>query len=400
MNSLLAIADTHLGLRSRKVSCEPEYVNDFLAWIRELEYGGKEIEIHSKIDSLLARKIYPPSHLLILGDAVELWDADDRSIYLCSKAVTEASNHLKSEVIYLVGNHDYLIGKKKGSYPLFNSRLEILDDTYPEQTDATAVRTLKKGCNAYMFLHGHQFDLTFRRLGLGAMIMGYLRDGAFAFGNYSWITLAFFLLFLAGYMLNKLFYIPHNFTISLYFFSLPVDMSLIRNTFLWGMIAIVTGLFSLPRLIVSVARPLWNRIRSTRYNRIKAVKGFLDWWNTFLKTRHCDSKILNIVYGHTHKLDYISIQQAYADAKRSFKKSECTPNIELINLPAWTYDSGQHDIIKDVILYIDDDGFEFLEWDSEAKRPFLLPKPMVEAISYPEALTEDELSYISELAKR
>jgi len=130
------------------------------------------------------------------------------------------------------------------------------------------------------------------------------------------------------------------------------------------------------------------------------VKGFLDWWKAFSKRRRCDSKMLNIVYGHTHKLDYISIRQAYADAKRSFKKSEFAPNIELINLPAWAHDAGQRDIIKDVFLYIDDDGFEFLEWDSEAKRPFLLPKPMVEAVSYPEALTKDELSYISELSKK
>ena len=400
MESLLAVADMHLGLRSRKVSCEPEYIKDFLAWVRQLEHGGKEIEIHSKLEPLLVRKIHPPSHLLILGDAVELWDADDRSIYLCSKAVLEASNHLKSKVIYLVGNHDYLIGKKKGSYPLFNSRLEILDDTYPEQIDATVVKTLKKGGNAYLFLHGHQFDLTFRRLGWAAMIMGYLRDGAFAFGNYSWMTLAFFFFFLTGYIISRLVYIPHSFTIDLYLFSLSVDLSSIRSSFLWGIFTIIMGVFSLPRLIVSVARPLWNRIRSTRYNRIKAVKGFLDWWKAFSRRRRCDSKMLNIVYGHTHKLDYISIRQAYADAKRSFKKSEFAPNIELINLPAWAHDAGQRDIIKDVFLYIDDDGFEFLEWDSEAKRPFLLPKPMVEAISYPEALTMDELSYISELSKK
>jgi UDP-2,3-diacylglucosamine pyrophosphatase LpxH len=380
LDSLLAIADVHLGLRSRKVSCEPEYIKDFLAWVRQLEHGGKEIEIHSKLDPLHVRKIRPPSHLLILGDAAELWDADDRSIYLCSKAVLEASNHLKSKVIYLVGNHDYLIGKKKGSYPLFNSQLEILDDTYPEQTDAAVVKTLRIGGNAYLFLHGHQFDLTFRRLGWAAMIMGYLRDGAFAFGNYSWMTSALFLFSLVGYVISGLAYIP--------------------NSFLWGMFTIVMGVFSVPRLIVSVARPLWNRIRSTRYNRIKAVKGFLDWWKAFSKSRRCDSKMLNIVYGHTHKLDYISIRQAYADAKRSFKESEFAPNIELINLPAWAYDAEQRDIIKDVFLYIDDDGFEFVEWDSEAKRPFLIPKPMVEAVSYLEALTEDELSYISELSKK
>ncbi|MGB6680148.1 MAG: metallophosphoesterase, partial [Candidatus Bathyarchaeia archaeon] len=279
----MVIADTHLGLRSKKTTCEPSYLNEMLKWIIQLETQENGIVIDSKIDNL-KKRVYPPENLVLAGDIIELWDASDRSIYLCSKTIVDRINCLKCELIYLVGNHDYLIGKLQGEYPLSNSKLEIFSEIYPKQSEST-INGIQRGDSSYLFLHGHQFDWKFRKLGLAAMAMAYVRDGAEALGAYSWIALIACFLFLGGYSITKLFYIPDSFSIDYYFSTLLVDMTLIKNSFLWIMITIVMAIFSLPRLIVSVGRPAYNKLFHERYNRKRAIDGFLDWWKGFSKKK-------------------------------------------------------------------------------------------------------------------
>ena len=96
-------------------------LKELLVWIKSLE-SRKEIEIGLKAEDEVRRKIYAPEHLIFLGDTIELWDADDRSIYLCSKSIIENVSQLTSNVAYLVGNHDYLIGGLEGIYPLSSSK--------------------------------------------------------------------------------------------------------------------------------------------------------------------------------------------------------------------------------------------------------------------------------------
>ncbi len=383
------IADTHLGLKSKKINCEPDRLKEFLDWIRENESKRREISIESRFEPDLKKRIFPPNHLLILGDAVELWDASDRSIHLCSKTISEDINHLKSKITYLTGNHDYLLRNNSGIYPLSNSELEILPDTYPIQKNNDKIHTLKIGDYDYLFLHGHQFDKSFRKLGSAAMLMAYIRDGAEALGAYSWIALIFFFIFLMGYLITKFVPIPSSFVIDFVLFRWKADITLIKNSFLWGMLTTVLGIFSIPRGLLSIARPIWNRIRKTRYNRKKALNGFLDWWTSYSKNKKCDAKMLNIVYGHTHILDLIPLRQAYAITKRAIKEVKPPVDINLINIPSWVDDTSL-DILKDIALYIDKDGFEFVGWDSERKKPFIFSKLTIEKMVYYEPLDKEE----------
>lgn len=385
LGSLIVVADTHLGLRSKHTSCEPIYLKNFIDWLRNFERKGESIEVHSRTNPPIVRRILPPDSLMFLGDVIELWDADDRSIYLSASALIESIHDLRSKLLYVVGNHDYLMRRNSGVYPLGNSTLEILPDTYPQQRDRDNISVLEKGHSSYLFLHGHQFDLTFRRLGPLAMLMSLIRDGAEALGYYSWVAFGIFVLFLVGYFVIKLGNIPLHFDLP--FLKWPVDMSLINNSFLWAMITTVMGVFALPRFIVTFARPFWNWIRPTRYNRTRTLDGFFSWWNSYSKKKSCHTRTLNIVYGHSHIIDLISIQQAYRLVSPLLKRRlwrmitgdqpRSSTKINLINIPSWVREASQ-DNEKDVALYIDDEGFEFLGWDSEENRPYLFTNSTLE----------------------
>ncbi len=372
MNSILVIADTHLGLKSKNINCEPDKLNGFFEWVEFLESQEKGTEVKTKFGPSIKRRIHSPNEILIVGDAIELWDASDQAIYLCSKTIIDRINRLKSEIIYLTGNHDYLIGKNQGIYPLYFSKLQILSDTYPVQDDKSTINTLRKGNCDYLFLHGHQFDKSFRRLGLGAMFMSFLRDGAEALGAYSWIALGFFFLFLIGNFITK--------------------------TSIFGIVAIIMGIFSLPRGLVSIARPIWNKIFKTRYNREKAINGFFDWWNDFSKNKECKAEMLNVVYGHTHILDFITEKRALSIIRRSLKILKSEVKINLLNIPSWLNDSTEK-VPRDIILYIDDYGIEFLKWDAEEKHPFIFPISTILRMSYDIPLNKEEISNIQELTE-
>ena len=70
MKSTLVIADTHLGLQSKNVNCEPDRLNDFLEWVEFLESKEKGIELKSKFGKSIPRRIYPPDQILILGNMI------------------------------------------------------------------------------------------------------------------------------------------------------------------------------------------------------------------------------------------------------------------------------------------------------------------------------------------
>ena len=75
-------------------------------------------------------------------------------------------------------------------------------------------------------------------------------------------------------------------------------------------------------------------------------------------------------------------------------------NIHLINIPSWTYDLTQPDAIKDVFLYIDELGFEFLGWDSTKKCPFIISKDTVRKIAFKETLSQEEQLHVKGLNEK
>jgi len=70
----------------------------------------------------------------------------------------------------------------------------------------------------------------------------------------------------------------------------------------------------------------------------------------------------------------------------------------LLNIPSWVNDTSE-DVLKDIILYIDETGIEFLEWDSEEKEPFIFPMKTLLRKSYDIQMSDEEISHIKKLTE-
>jgi UDP-2,3-diacylglucosamine pyrophosphatase LpxH len=362
--SLIVVADTHLGLRVTKrilglgntVSCEPQILSDFIEWIKNLERTGKTtiktINLGAGDVEKRERALKAPEKIVLLGDILELWDAPNRAIDVCSRSIIQSISELRCEKIYLIGNHDYASKGISGKYPLGLSPIQIIEDVYPIQTGSSEdIATLPIGKDKYLFLHGHQFDRTFRSFGRLWEVVSMLRDGAEAFGLYSWLLVSLFLVFL---VLNVLHW--------------WLDI---------GDLILMLSLVVVPRMFISLARPVWNKFMRTRYKREKAVKGFMDWWGEFSKNKvHSSEQNLNIVYGHTHLADVFWSNEIERISNRSIPKKA---KINLINIPSWVRDQAKkyEDILCATFLYIDDEGSEFIAWNWNLKCPFYIPKEII-----------------------
>jgi UDP-2,3-diacylglucosamine pyrophosphatase LpxH len=293
--SIIAVTDTHLGLKEgttlkvfkNTMSCQHVILASFLQWVKELEKNDKFVTVEGPSNKIVKRRLTKPEKLIFLGDVLELWDASNRRVSTCLPSITQVLSSLQCRKICLIGNHDYSNREIVGEYQLGSSILEILPDTYPAQPGAsTQVTALEKGKESYIFTHGHLFDWTFRNLGSLAMIMAYIRDGAEAFGLFSWVLFICFL------------------TIPPLMLMLGLGSSVVYSTLL------VLGLLSSPRIITSIARPLWNKRHKAKYDRKRALKGFMNWWKRFSEGKTPVNGRLNVVYGHTHLLDLLHYTRA------------------------------------------------------------------------------------------
>ena len=98
---VIVIADTHLGLRERKllgidlqsVTCESETVSAFLHWLVELEEKGSwTLPLVTGEESEPAQlELEPPGKLILLGDVLELWDSSERALDMCSDRFSKRS---------------------------------------------------------------------------------------------------------------------------------------------------------------------------------------------------------------------------------------------------------------------------------------------------------------------
>jgi len=363
--SIIAIADTHLGLKedttfkvfTNTMSCQPVILASFLEWVKGLEQNDKFVAVEGPSNKIVKRRLVKPDTLIFLGDVLELWDASNKRVNACLSSIAQVLSSLRCRKIYLTGNHDYSNQEIVGEYQLGSSTLEILPDTYPVQPRLSKqVVALKRGEESYIFTHGHLFDWTFRNLGKVAMTMSYIRDGAEAFGWFSWILLICF---------------P---TIPAFMLMAGLQISAVYSTLL------ILGLLSSPRIITSIARPLWNKMHKPKYDRKRALRGFMNWWRRFSEGKTTENGRLNIVYGHTHLLDLLHYTKALGVVPRSralgiLRRPFAKENMLLINLPAWVRDSSEKgkQVSQNVFLYIDENSFELFGWNDKKREPYHIP---------------------------
>lgn len=352
---VIAIADTHLGLRCRRllgldlqsVSCEPEILSGFLYWLADLEEKGSCVLPLATGENNKPRqlKLEAPGKLILLGDILELWDSSERALDMCSKSILHTLSELRCEKIYVIGNHDNLLSELSGSsYPCGATSMPMTTSTYPPQGEKREMDFMQMDDAAYLFLHGQQFDKLFIASGPLDQTIGVLRDGAVALGHYSYFAA---IAFLAGLVLSYLNWLP------------------------WVATALLAFL-GLPRIIISVARPLFNKIKSRKYDRKGAIEGFGGWWSGracgllkgFSFGRQRPKQHVNVVYGHTHLTDIIDDK----DMAPVLGENSVT-DLTLINIPSWVRDIKHEDVLRAAFLYIYEKGYEFFGWDWRANCP-------------------------------
>jgi hypothetical protein len=173
-----------------------------------------------------------------------------------------------------------------------------------------------------------------------------------AFGNFTWI---FVILFIFGVAFTLLKWLSPS----------------------WWML-ILLAFLAVPRIFISIARPLWNAVKSTRYQRLD-LNRFREWWERFSNSHELPPRNLNIVYGHTHLIDDQSIEK---------------PEIRFLNIPAWVKDKRsqgkRENVLQAAFLYIDEEGSKFMGWDWKKSSAFFIPDKIIAIRRKGEALTMDD----------
>jgi UDP-2,3-diacylglucosamine pyrophosphatase LpxH len=332
--SIIVMADTHFGLKKKDETSNPEKFSDFLKWVDSLEQKGIEkidagIWSNNEEKTIIVKK---PEKLIFAGDILEFWDATKVSIDVSTRSIIQLLYNLKSEKIYLLGNHDQNLTEISDNYPLGHSNILIKEGEY-----ATF-----KGEKRFVFLHGHEFDKLFSFPSW--RLLPYINQAANVFGYYS---LIFVVLFLLDFLL---------------LFS--IGFTSIAD---W-LILLVLGAFSIPFLFTQFARNVWNSLKTTKFKPADAENGLVKWWNNSMQD--ANSGEWTIVYGHTHVIGL-------------WNKSIDDNCLTMYNLPSWVKDtrikSGvlREEIFRNGFLYIDDQLTEFIGWDSEKKKPFFIPKNLI-----------------------
>lgn len=361
--SIIVVADTHFGLRN-DVFFEPQVFSGFLRWVKRLENGDVEPLKLGDLDTDKKKILEPPEKIILIGDILELWDASDRSVEICVGTFAQIFSELDCEKIYILGNHDDILeeiaSNGKHQYPSGASGLDIIKEVYPNQEipeeGVHEVRTLTVGKEEYLFIHGQQFDKYFVEIGSAYKIIAYMREAAMAFGNFTWI---FVFLFILGVTFMLLRWLSPS----------------------WWML-ILLALLAVPRIFIHIARPIYNAIKSTRYNRLD-LNRFKEWWSKFSNGKKCPQKNLNVVYGHTHLIDVRHLEN---------------PDVRLLNVPSWVKDERSHKIRENVLraafLYVDEEGSKFVGWNWSESMPFLIPEKVIEIRRQGRALTDENLRAI------
>lgn len=371
--AFIVLSDTHLGLRAGKrlyffnnsVDHRPTHVDQFVKWLEKLQ-TEQEIEVPILMEEsnasmkIIPKKILSPDKLILNGDIFELWDTSDQSIQFASYSILSSISRLKCEKFYTIGNHDFANAELAGQentgqafssvYPWGLSDLNILRDTYPAPKEGL-VNTLKVGENHYLIVHGHQFNKSFRVAPW--KIISTLRDGAEAFRLYSWVLFGSWIIWIAALPFTA--YLGQNVSPSIqYGIGLPLTI------------------LAIPRLFVSIARPIWNKLFGSRYDRNKAPRGFLEWWKEFTRKYKLQTLKIHVIYGHTHAIDIVDKKELERITKKKIGNMELT----LVNHPAWVKDKREVEL-REAFVYVDKFGFEFFGWSWDHLSPFHIPKSVV-----------------------
>jgi hypothetical protein len=149
---------------------------------------------------------------------------------------------------------------------------------------------------------------------------------------------------------------------------------------------------AVPRLFVSIARPIWNVLFGSRYDRNKAPKGFVAWWKEFTRKYKLKTSKIRVIYGHTHAIDLVEKRELENMVKKKIGNIELT----LINHPAWVKDKRELEL-REAFVYVDKTGFEFFGWSWDDQAPFHIPKSVVRTYASGDPIDDKTVEILKKL---
>lgn len=357
---VLVISDTHLGFEDASAKRFQGFMEYLTEWVRNKETTIEEID--KKTGKKTIATLAEPQKIILLGDMLDLWISRDSNTvrpYLQSFTPLSSLIALNKEIIYLVGNHDWIV-KHAADEPFEHHSMAPFTmgrDSYPPKADGRW-KGERIGLHTYLFLHGHQFDPIFRHQSMLRFgdFMGFSSANA---GGLKWFTvfggvvfLATLCLVLSPLLVN---WLPSLLTSLAAHLQDPV-FAVITLFFGWFVAAIV--FFGVLWLFNMLARAyygysLWPGLTRKGKDlfqlRGKTLHEIIGTFHFDKVARNVDAEI--IITGHTH------VPKIYTPPN--------WPDKLVINCGSWI---EQHGNKRDTFVYIDGLGPRLLQWHENGRR--------------------------------
>jgi UDP-2,3-diacylglucosamine pyrophosphatase LpxH len=351
--SIIVVSDLHLALATQEHTSPYEEFSRFLTFIQSLydgegTAGNPEVMVDGK-----ARKLLAPEKIILLGDILDLESPRDNtwaSVLMDSfPTICTLFQFLLSrgtEIVYVAGNHDNEIAEFEGVFSVSGSgNLKIIkrhwpDDYDPGKDQEKLYKGIKIGDHSYFFMHGQQFDLLFKAVGVFQNYPGWVSKNYMLFREYpeiKWFFRALFGVSLVYVLANYLEFIT-TFLDGVMYFLLGVSLVII--------------MFSIEP---STFRRFWDVISMKQNVKTDSIRTIIDggFWKVDIgKNILADT----VVFGHTHIAD---------DSKGRYLK---THKKRFINSGSWG-DADQNN----TFVYIDAEGPVLFCWPEKKDLPEQIP---------------------------
>lgn len=399
----VVVSDVHIG--SSDSNCKA--FCHFCAWLEQLEKeGSKTIEVVDEQGRKCEQLLSAPETLILLGDILELWDPQDNTAVLQhSFPILDRLSALKCKKVYVLGNHDEDLSEYSSdkealktqdpcsyaprTYRFKNgSVLVIVDGQYPnyhqkklnQLSGQLQYSKMRKEIGKkewkevqgkrYVFLHGHQFDKMFERVGPLRRVPGIMRAAADFYDRRSkWIGPLSFFSFLVLLTL-----IATNWINAL---AAGIEQML---PVLW-IFLVICAFPGIPWLWVKIQKPAWKHL----FRHFSKRPTYEDI-GTIIDNRYynCDKDFTDpnsiIVFGHTHVPDFAIVPKR--NIKAFWKtRSDSTGTKTFVNCGAWVKpdkDEGAN-VTSNTFVYIGANGggvdpLLLVKWDDvNQKALYYLP---------------------------
>jgi UDP-2,3-diacylglucosamine pyrophosphatase LpxH len=168
---VLVISDTHFGFEDETT----QRFQRFMIYLTDSVQSGHMIIKKSREPTelvlpqeLCGESLDLPHKIILLGDIPDLWISRDSNTMRPYQQGFNPINSLialKRDIIYLVGNHDWIMEHYSDDKPYQlpdRALFTVYRDGYPKLAADGRWKGERIGNRTYLFLHGHQFDPIFR----------------------------------------------------------------------------------------------------------------------------------------------------------------------------------------------------------------------------------------------